>query len=226
MKKAQSQKVVVVLLCAVVFIVVFVQFSWKARADTLSQAAAVRVATQAKQGDLVAAKKAKTEEEANHAALAAAQAILPLNADAQSVIRHLTQLAITSNVSWENVTLGVPAAPTAEGGLQSVPITISIAGTIENIEAYLANIRGADVGRIIVVDGLTTSFSADALQPGLVTAGLSLRVFMYGVDTTATTVAPAAATNTVTSTPVGTVPTAVTDPTNVGATPTTLAPQG
>jgi Tfp pilus assembly protein PilO len=224
MKKAKSQKLVVGMLCAVVFFVIFYQFSWKARGDTLSQAAVVRVATEARQGDLAVATKAKTQEPVNRAALAAVQAVLPANADAQGVIRKLTQLAVTSSVSWESVTLAPPAA-TATPGLQAVSLTVAISGSMANVEAYLANIRKADVGRIITVDAVGTTFKPDAAQPDLVSATLGLKAFVYAVDpsvlATPTTVAPAVGTNTVTQTPVGTVPTAVTDPTNVG--PTTTA---
>jgi Tfp pilus assembly protein PilO len=225
MKNAKSQKLVVGMLCAVVFLVVFYQFSWNARASTLSRASAVRAATAAKQGDLAAATKAKEQESANLTALAAVQAILPATADAQGVIRKLTQLALTSSVSWESVTLA-GAGATATPGLQAVPLTIAISGTMANIEAYLANIRKADVGRVITVEAVATTFKGDAEQPDLVAAILTLEAFVFAVDpnvlATAATAA-AAGTNTVTETPVGTVPTAVTDPTNVDITTTTAA---
>jgi Tfp pilus assembly protein PilO len=193
MKKEKSQRLVLGILGAVVFIVVFYQFSWKARASTLSQASAVVLATDARQSDLAAAKKAKAEEVANKAALAAVQAVLPANADAQGVIRHLTQLATTSNVSWENVTLGQPAAPAASGGLQSVPLKVAISGTIDNIELYLLNIRSADVGRIITVDSVTTTFGTDVLQPDAASATLALNVFIYSVESAPVTTATTAA---------------------------------
>jgi Tfp pilus assembly protein PilO len=193
MKKQKSQRLILGILGAVVFLVVFYQFSWKARASTLSQASAVVVATESKEGDLAAAKKAKDNEEANKAALAVVQAVLPTTADAQGVIRHLTQLAVTSSVSWENVTLGVADVAPPGGGLQSVPFTIAISGTMENIELYLANIRSADVGRIITIDGVTTSFAADPLKPDQVSASLTLRVFIYSVESATTTTSTTAA---------------------------------
>jgi Tfp pilus assembly protein PilO len=217
---------VIVILFAVVFGVVFYQFSWQARASTLGQASVVRAATASKKGDLAAATKAKQQEAANLAALAAVQAVLPATADAQGVIRQLTQLAIASGVNWESVSLQKSAATTV-AGLQAVPLSVSISGSMANVEAYLANIRSAAVGRIITVDGVNTTLIVDkATQAVLVNASLSMRAFVYAIDPvtiTATTVVTAAAagTNTVTQTPAGAVPTAVTDPTNVG--PTTTA---
>jgi Tfp pilus assembly protein PilO len=225
MQKAKSQKIVVVILCAVVFGVVFYQFSWQARASTLTQASAVRDATAAKKGDLVAATKAKEHEVANREALAAVQAILPPTADAQGVIRQLTQLAVTSGVNWQNISQQ-PLLPAS--GLQSAPISISISGPMANIQAYLANVRGAAVGRIITIDSVATSSSVDAeTKAEIVTATLSLKAYLYAIDPatiSSTPVAPAAAT--VTPTPAGTVPVAVSDPTNVDTTPTTAAPAG
>jgi Tfp pilus assembly protein PilO len=226
MKKEKSQKLVVAILCVVVFGVVFYQFSWQARASTLSQASVVRAATAAKEGDLAAATKAKQQETANRAALLAVQAVLPAAVDAQGVIRQLTQLAIASGVNWENVSLQKAAATTI-AGLQAVPISVSISGPMANIEAYLANIRGAALGRIIMVDGVSTALTIDAItKVELVTATLSMRAFVYTVDpaaiasTTVVTAAPAAATQT----PAGSVPVAVSDPTNVDTTPTTAKP--
>src|SRR5580765_7668028 len=160
MKKAKSQKLVVIALCAVVFGVVFYQFSWQARASTLSKASAVRVATASKKGDLAAAQKAKEREAANHGALAAVQAVLPATGDAQGVIRQLTQLATTSGVDWQTVSLGAMAA-TPVAGLQAVGLTVAISGPMANIEAYLANIRGAAVNRIITVDAVSTTVVVD-----------------------------------------------------------------
>jgi Tfp pilus assembly protein PilO len=228
MKKAKSQKLVVVILCAVVFGVVFYQFSWQARASTLSHASVVRAVTASKQGELAAGKKAKEQEAANRDALVAVQAGLPATVDAQGVIRQLTQLAVASQVNWDNVTLGAPTA-TAIGGLQAVPITISISGTMANVQAYLVSVRSAAASRIMTVDSVATTFSVDkdTLAESVV-ALLSMKTFVYAIDSsliaTTTTVAAAdAGTNTVTKTPVGTVPSAVIDPTNVGATTTTTA---
>lgn len=219
MKNAQSQKVIIGILCVVVFAVVWYQFSWNARASTLSQADAVQVATQSKQGELAAANKAKENEEANRAALIEAQKVLPTSADAQGVIRQLTALAVTSSVDWQSVSLDSGTA--ADVGLDSMSLTVTISGTMPNIEAYLANIRVA-LSRIITVDGVATTFGTDPDVPDVVTSVLSLRAFMYTVDpklvATSTTVAGS------TATPAGSVPTAVTDPTNVGATATTVAP--
>jgi Tfp pilus assembly protein PilO len=227
MQKAKSQKLVVGVLCAVVFGVVFYQFSWQARVSTLDKASVVRAATAAKKGDLAAATKAKEHEAANRDALKAVQAILPATADAQGVIRQLTQLAVTSGVNWENSSLAQPAA-TAVTGLQAASISISISGPMENIQAYLLNVRSSAVGRIISVDTVTTNSNLDATtQVEVVTAALSMRAFLYVIDPatiTSTTVAPAAAG--VTQTPAGSVPVAVSDPTNVGSTPTTAAPTG
>lgn len=218
----QSQKLVLGALCAVVFLVVFWQFSWKARANTLSKASDVRAATQAKQADLAAAKKAKANEEANKAELAAAQTALPASADAQGVIRLLTQLAATSGVSWDNVTLGTLTTGKDSGNLQSIPLSITLSGTMDQFEAYLQNLRGADVSRLLVVDTFNTAFGADPADPSKLSASLTVNAFMYtAAAAPATGSSGATATNTVTSTPVGTVPTAVQDNTNVGATPTT-----
>jgi Tfp pilus assembly protein PilO len=226
MQKAKSQKIVIVMLCAVVFGVVFYQFSWQARASTLSQASGVRAATASKKGDLSIATKAKEQEATNREALAAVQAILPPTADAQGVIRQLTQLAITSGVDWKNVSLTKPPAA-AGSGLQAAPISISITGPMANIQAYLANVRGAAVSRIITVDAVATTSAVDAkTQAEVVTATLGLKAYLYLIDPAAITSATVAAAASVTKTPAGNVPVAVSDPTNVDTTPTTAAPAG
>jgi Tfp pilus assembly protein PilO len=204
MQKAKSQKIVIVLLCAVVFGVVFYQFSWQARASTLSEATAVRAATAAKKGDLAVATRAKEQEPANVLALAAVQAVLPATVDAQGVIRQLTQLALTSGVNWENVSQTKPAVTTVSGLLAS-SITISIKGPMANIQAYLANVRGPAVGRIITVDSVAISSSVDPVtQIEVLTATLTLKAFLYVVDAaTAGTPAAGAATTPTTAKPTG-----------------------
>jgi Tfp pilus assembly protein PilO len=193
MQKAKSQKIVVIVLCAVVFGVVFYQFSWQARVSTLTQATAVRVATAAKKGDLAAATKAKEQEAGNRELLAAVQALLPPTADAQGVIRQLTQLATASGVNWENVSQSKPVA-SAVAGLQAAPITISIKGPMENIQAYLLNVRGAAVGRIITVDSVSTASTVDpTTQAVVLTATLTLKAFVYVVDPATIAGAPGAA---------------------------------
>jgi Tfp pilus assembly protein PilO len=230
MNSAKSQKLVLGVLGAVVFLVVFYQFSWKARANTLNDASSVRTEIQAKQADVAAAKKAKAQEPANRAALAQVQAVLPSSSDAQGVIRTLTALASSSSINWKNVTIGqAPATPAgATTGLQSLPLTVSISGTITNVETYLANVRKSNIGRIITVDGVTTTFNVEPTAPDVIDAVLTMRAFTYAIDgtvTATTTTVPPTSTNTVTSTPVGTVPTAVTEAT-IATTPTTVAFQG
>ena len=229
MKNAQAQKVVIGLLCVVVFAVVFYQFSWKARAATLAKASEVQAATELKQADLVAAQKAQAKQDENRAALAQMQVALPGAPDAQGVIRQLTQLAVASNVTWDSVTIGATAAPASESGLQQLPITVTISGQMADVEAYLANIRSPDVARLITVDGLSTAFNTDEKDPAVVSETVTLRAFMYGTaavaDTTPTT-AVASATGGVTQTPAGSVPQAMPDHTNVEAASTTVAAQG
>ena len=141
-------------------------------------------------GDLAAATKAKEQEVANREALAAVQALLPATTDAQGVIRQLTQLATTSGVDWQNVSLTKPAA-TAVAGLQAAPITIAIKGPMANIQAYLANVRAAAVGRIITVDTVSTSSAVDeATKAEVVTATVSLKAFSYVVDPVTITSTP------------------------------------
>ena len=84
------------------------------------------------------------------------------------------------------------------------------------------------MGRIITVDGVNTTTIDNTTKAEVVSASLSMRAFVYaiapGTITAATVVTAAAAgTNTVTETPAGAVPTAVTDPTNVDSTSITKA---
>lgn len=158
------------------------------------------------------------------AELAELRAAVPDGPDLAQFILDAHTIAEQSGVEFTSITQ-TPPAPSTTGGPPSIALTINVSGGYFEVLDYLDRLDS--LGRIVVIDGLTLTPSAEG-GPLQVGAAITARMFTTTADvaappapvvstspTTSTTVAPSADGSTTTSTPT-TAPGATAAPSTTG----------
>jgi len=83
-------------------------------------------------------------------------AAVPTSPDLDGFILSANQIAVQSGIDWLSVSPGIVAVGTA--GPSVIPLTISIKGGFFQVLDYLNRLE--DMGRLVIVDGLTASAAA------------------------------------------------------------------
>lgn len=144
------------------------QMAVRSMLSSLDQAEQVSAQANEKANRVVAARNARDQKEAFDKRLAAAEAALPQNIDMQGAITQIQQAANAAGVSWtqgtpapvveaEKEATGEPAADKPAASATSYSITITAEGQLNNISAFVANLR--KIQRLVVVDSVSSSVS-------------------------------------------------------------------
>jgi Tfp pilus assembly protein PilO len=196
-------------------------------ADLATQRSAV-----AEQNDRLALNQAQLQAEleqlpARKAQLAAILASMPDDSQLPQLLRQLQSSAENTGVALTSVVPGTAAAydATRAPGVVSVPVAVTVAGSLAEVELYLKQLQ-ADSTRYFLVDSVTLTAGAGGVSGSSadLTAVIAGKVFVLTTAQTAgsagaTTVAPAspAATTVAPASP------AATGGSPAGATSTTLS---
>jgi len=114
---------------------------------------------QALNGTSSANKKAKTKDASSASMLAA----VPTDSAQATFLRNLETLRLASGAEWQSVT---PTVPSLAGTVTSINVAISVQGSQEQIDRYVAGLAG--MKRLFVIDNLAIS---PAGSTGSATAG-------------------------------------------------------
>jgi Tfp pilus assembly protein PilO len=108
-------------------------------------------------------------------------AAVPTSPDLDGFILSANQIAVQSGIDWLSVSPGIVAVGTA--GPSVIPLTISIKGGFFQVLDYLNRLE--DMGRLVIVDGLTASASAPGGTSGSGSTGGSAVAPTTGAPTLA-----------------------------------------
>jgi type IV pilus assembly PilO-like protein len=127
------------------------------------------------------------------------QRVLPDDPHMSQVLRQLSAIATSSQVSLAGIT---PTTPVPSGGGEAVPIALTVTGHYVNISKFLHAVR-TDVGvKGTAIKGSGRLFSVDSIQfsgggasatgPGssVISASIALNAFVYSPAAAAATTTP------------------------------------
>jgi type IV pilus assembly PilO-like protein len=131
------------------------------------------------------------------------QGVLPDDPRMSQVLRQLSAIAKSAQVSLDGIT---PATPVPSGGGEAVPIALTVTGHYVNISKFLRDVR-TDVsvkktaikgsGRLFSVDNIQFSGGASATGTSstdagssVISAAIALNAFVYSPAAAATTTTP------------------------------------